>query len=151
LVLASSWLEIAPGAQSVFSIWESTTEVCRYGSCFRKSGAEVLQRQPSLLALLISVLSSVLTILTTQYKHHKLGQPILRTLLSPDYLLHLNSYLTGSHNELIIATLKLFRAMSVFGGGCEKRAVLEGFSWENKVCSCPYFRLPSVTLALEAS
>src|SRR5712671_5726424 len=92
------------------------------------------QRQPSLLALSISVLSSLLTILTTQYTHHKLGQPILKTLLSPDYLLHLNSYLTGSHNELIISTLKLFRAMSAFGGGCEKRDILEGFSCENKVC-----------------
>ena len=57
----------------------------------------------------------------------------MRTLLSPDYLVYLNSYLTISHNELIIATLKLFCAMSAFGGGCEKRAVLEGVSWENKV------------------
>ena len=128
----------------MFNIWESTTEVWGRSSYFRKSRAEVfVQRQPSLLALSISVLSSVLTVLTTQYTHHKLGQPILKTLLSPDYLLHLNSYLTGSHNELIIATLKLFRAMSVFGGGYEKRAVLEGFSWENKVCSCPHSHLPS--------
>ncbi|KAH9963282.1 ribosome 60S biogenesis N-terminal-domain-containing protein [Russula dissimulans] len=115
LALARSWLEISPGAQSVLGIWENTTE-----------------RQPSLLALLISVLSSLLTILSTQYTHHKLGQPILKTLLSPDYFSHLNSYLIGSHNELIIATLKLFCSMSAFGGGCEKRAVLEGFSWENK-------------------
>jgi|SRR5712672_2185938 len=27
LALARSWLEISPGAQSVFSIWENTTEV----------------------------------------------------------------------------------------------------------------------------
>ncbi|KAI0254170.1 ribosome 60S biogenesis N-terminal-domain-containing protein [Lactifluus subvellereus] len=115
LALARSWLEIVPGAQGVFSIWEEATE-----------------RQLSLLALSVSVLSSLLTILSTQYTHHKLGQPILKTLLSQDYLLHLNSYLTNSHNELIIATLKLFGAMSAFGGGCEKRAVLEGISWENK-------------------
>jgi hypothetical protein len=106
---------------------------------FRLIYSEVFQRQPSLFALLISVLSSLLTILSTQYTHHKFGQPILRTLLSPDYLLHLNSYLTGSHNELIIATLKLFRAMSAFGGGCEKRAVLEGFSWGNKVRMVGFF------------
>jgi nucleolar pre-ribosomal-associated protein 1 len=136
LALARSWLEAAPGAQSVLSIWESTTEVRGYVSCFSFSRlicSDVFQRQPSLLALLISVLSSLLTILSTQYTYHKFGQPILRTLLSPDYLFHLNSYLTGSHNELIIATLKLFCAMSAFGGGCEKRAVLEGVSWENKV------------------
>jgi nucleolar pre-ribosomal-associated protein 1 len=133
LALARSWLEITPGAQSVFSIWESTTEVRGCIPCLCLIRSEIFQRQPSLLALLISVLSSLLTILSTQYTHHKFGQPVLRTLLSPDYLLHLNSYLTGSHNELIIATLKLFRAMSAFGGGCEKRTVLEGFSWENKV------------------
>ncbi|KAI9448397.1 ribosome 60S biogenesis N-terminal-domain-containing protein [Lactarius indigo] len=115
LALAHSWLEAFPGAQSVFAIWERTTE-----------------RQMSLIALLVSVLSSLLTILSTQYTHHKLGQPILKTLLSPDYLFYLNSYLTGSHNELIIASLKLFSTMSAFGGGCEKRGVLEGFSWDNK-------------------
>ncbi|KAH9007194.1 ribosome 60S biogenesis N-terminal-domain-containing protein [Lactarius hatsudake] len=115
LALAHSWLEALPGAQSVFTIWERTTE-----------------RQMSLIALLVSVLSSLLTILSTQYTHHKLGQPILKTLLSPDYLFYLNSYLTGSHNELIIASLKLFGAMSAFGGGCEKRAISEGFSWDNK-------------------
>ncbi|KAI9466647.1 ribosome 60S biogenesis N-terminal-domain-containing protein [Lactarius psammicola] len=115
LALAHSWLEAFPGARSVFTIWETTTE-----------------RQMSLIALLVSVLSSLLTILSTQYTHHKLGQPILKTLLSPDYLFYLNSYLTGSHNELIIASLKLFNAMSAFGGGCEKRAILEGFSWDNK-------------------
>ncbi|KAH9180077.1 ribosome 60S biogenesis N-terminal-domain-containing protein [Lactarius sanguifluus] len=115
LALAHSWLEAFPGAQSVFTIWERTTE-----------------RQMSLIALLVSVLSSLLTILSTQYTHHKLGQPILKTLLSPDYLFYLNSYLTGSHNELIIASLKLFGAVSAFGGGCEKRAILEGFSWDNK-------------------
>jgi len=109
------------------------------------------QRQPSLLALSISVLSSLLTILTTQYTHHKLGQPILKTLLSPDYLFYLNSYLTGSHNELIIATLKLFRSMSAFGGGCEKRAVLEGFSWENKARFLHLAIQISVTFTLEAS
>ena len=136
-------------ASSVYGKAQQRYEVV--GSRLRKFGAKVFQRQPSLLALLISVVSSVLTILTTQYTYHKLGQPILKTLLSPDYLLHLNSYLNGSHNDLIIATLKLFCAISVFGGGCEKRAVLEGFSWENKVCSCPHFHSPSVTLALEAS
>ncbi|KAF8271677.1 ribosome 60S biogenesis N-terminal-domain-containing protein [Lactarius quietus] len=115
LALARSWLEVFPSAQSIFTIWEKTTE-----------------RQMSLIALLVSVLSSLLTILSTQYTVHKLGQPILKMLLSPDYLFYLNSYLTSSHNELVIASLKLFGAMSAFDGGCEKRAVLEGFSWDNK-------------------
>ena len=33
LTLARSWLEAFPGAQSIFTIWESTTEVCRHLSC----------------------------------------------------------------------------------------------------------------------
>lgn len=134
LALARSWLETAPGAQTIFSIWEGTTEVRGCISCFCPIRLSAFQRQPPLLALLISVLSSLLTILSTQYTYHKFGHPILKTLLSPGYLVYLNSYLTISHNELTIATLKLFCAMSAFGGGCEKRAVLEGFSWENKVC-----------------
>src|SRR6266702_1967984 len=104
----------------------------------------------SLIALLVSVLSSLLTILSSQYTHHKLGQPILKMLLSPDYLFYLNSYLTGSHNELIMASLKLFGAMSAFGGGCEKRAILGGFSWDNKVCPL-HLGLSFVTFALGAS
>ena len=151
LALALSWLEIAPGAQGVFRIWEAATEVLGIFSRFRLSCVETFQRQLSLLALPVSVLSSLLTILSTQYTHHKLGQPILKTLLSPDYLLHMNSYLTSSHNELIIATLKLFGAMSAFGGGCEKRAVLEGISWENKVYFSPPLLLSLVTFALGTS
>jgi hypothetical protein len=34
LALARSWLETAPGAHTVFSIWESTTEVRICISCF---------------------------------------------------------------------------------------------------------------------
>jgi hypothetical protein len=34
LALARSWLEIAPGAQSIFSIWEKATEVLGSVSCF---------------------------------------------------------------------------------------------------------------------
>jgi hypothetical protein len=34
LALARSWLETAPGAQTVFRIWESTTEVRGCISCF---------------------------------------------------------------------------------------------------------------------
>jgi hypothetical protein len=34
LALARSWLETAPGAYTVFSIWETTTEVRGCVSCF---------------------------------------------------------------------------------------------------------------------
>ncbi|KAI0301899.1 transcriptional repressor TCF25-domain-containing protein [Multifurca ochricompacta] len=73
LTLARSWLESAPGAQSIFSIWEKTTE-----------------RQMSLLTLLVSVLSSLLTVLSSQFAHHKLvkslfleqRQDILRSIFT---------------------------------------------------------------------
>ncbi|KAI0269360.1 ribosome 60S biogenesis N-terminal-domain-containing protein [Gloeopeniophorella convolvens] len=115
LALVQSWMEVAPGAQSIFAIWEGAN-----------------QRQHPLLAQLVSVLASLVTLLSTHYTHHKLGHPILKTLLSSEYIFHLNTYLTGSHNELILWTLKLFNAMSSFAGGSEKRAILEGFAWEAK-------------------
>jgi len=46
----------------------------------------------------------------------------------------LNSYLGGTHTELILVTLKLFNGMSYFAGGREKKAVLDSFAWEMKVC-----------------
>jgi len=45
----------------------------------------------------------------------------------------LNTYLGGSHTELILVTLKLFTAMSAFAGGRERKTVLEGFAWQTKV------------------
>ena len=41
LALARSWLEFAPGAQSIFSIWEKATEVLLCVSCFCLSRVEV--------------------------------------------------------------------------------------------------------------
>jgi len=46
----------------------------------------------------------------------------------------LNFNLCGSHNELILVTLKLLNAMSAFAGGRERKSVSEAFTWETKVC-----------------
>jgi nucleolar pre-ribosomal-associated protein 1 len=94
-----------------------------------------LQRQSSTLALVISTLSAVLTLLSAHYTDHSLGHPIMKTLLQPVRLRCMNSYIGGSHNELIIATLKLYNVMSSFAGGRDKSSVLEGFGWDIKVCS----------------
>lgn len=56
----------------------------------------------------------------------------MKALLTPSRLRQLNSYLGGSHNELIIVTLKLYNVMSAFAGGRDKKSVLEGFGWEIK-------------------
>ena len=45
----------------------------------------------------------------------------------------LNSYISGSHNELVLVTLKLFNSISAFGSGRERKSVFEAFSWDSKV------------------
>lgn len=59
----------------------------------------------------------------------------MKTLLSQQWMQQLNTYVAGSHNDLIINTLKLLNAMSSFAAGSEKKAVFEGFAWEIKVRS----------------
>jgi len=78
-------------------------------------------------------LSAILALLSAHYTNHALGRPIMKTLLTPVRLRYMNSYIGGSHNELIIATLKLYHMMSNFAGGQDKKSVLEGFGWEIKV------------------
>jgi hypothetical protein len=51
----------------------------------------------------------------------------------------LHSYIAGSHNELILVSLRLFNAMSRFAAGQYRKSVLENFPWELKVGS--YFVL----------
>jgi nucleolar pre-ribosomal-associated protein 1 len=79
-------------------------------------------------------LSALLTLLSSHYTFQSFGQPIIKALLSPPWMRRLNSYLGSSDNELILVTLKLFNAMSAFSSGRERKAVLEAFAWETKVC-----------------
>lgn len=59
----------------------------------------------------------------------------MKTLLTPTHARRLNSYIGGSHSELILVTLKLYNGMSGFAGGRDRKAVLEAFGWELKVCT----------------
>ncbi|KAI0352520.1 hypothetical protein OH77DRAFT_1523331 [Trametes cingulata] len=115
LVLAKEWLEVDPGAQVLFGIWESANS-----------------RQLSLLSAVVGAVAALLNLLSTHYTYHTYAQPILRTLLSQQWTHHLNLYLSGQHTELILVTLKLFNSMSNFAGGRERKAVLEAFAWEMK-------------------
>ncbi|KJA21610.1 hypothetical protein HYPSUDRAFT_87850 [Hypholoma sublateritium FD-334 SS-4] len=115
LDLVKQWMQSSPGAHDLFSVWDSAT-----------------LRQSSLIALILSVLSSVLTLLSAHYTDHVLGQPVMKALLVPSRFRQLNSYIGGSHNDLIIMTLKLYNVMSNFAGGHDRKAVLEGFGWEIK-------------------
>ena len=112
----------------------------------------IAQRQSPVIALIISVVSSVLTLLSAHYTDHALGQPVMKTILVPTRLRQLNSYLGGSNNELIIVVMKLYNVISNFAGGNDRKAVLEGFGWEIKVrveyslkfwLTFPYTRLVS--------
>ncbi|KAF7984362.1 hypothetical protein HWV62_15393 [Athelia sp. TMB] len=60
------------------------------------------------------------------------NQPIVATLLSPQWMRRLISNLGGSHNELILVTLKLLNAMSSFSGGRDRKSLCETFPWETK-------------------
>ena len=111
------WMGLSPGAEDLFKIWDLAQS----------------QRQSSTLALVLSTLSAVLTLLSAYYTDHTLGRPIMKNLLQPDRFRCMNSYIGGSHNELIIASLKLYNAMSSFASGRDKSSVLEGFGWDIKV------------------
>jgi nucleolar pre-ribosomal-associated protein 1 len=136
LLLAQRWLELVPDGHDIFELWENATEVRIIIHFFYDFFLIFLsaQRQSSLVAALVSVLSALLTLLSSHYTYHSLGQPILKTLLTPPWMRLLNSYLGGSHNETILATLKLFNSMSAFASGKERKTVMELFAWETKVC-----------------
>ncbi|KAF9558394.1 hypothetical protein CPC08DRAFT_639060 [Agrocybe pediades] len=114
LNLAKQWIESSPGANELFEIWDNSN------------------RQAPVIALVVSLLSSLLSLFTVHYNNHSLGQPIMKALLTPSRLRTLNSYIGGANNELIIVVLKLYNVMSSFAGGRDKKAVLEGFGWEIK-------------------
>jgi nucleolar pre-ribosomal-associated protein 1 len=134
LILAQKWLDAAPGAHDLFAIWEKSNV-----------------RQPAAIVPIVSLISSLLTLLSAHYTFHAAGHPILRTLLTPPWMKKLNSYLGGSHTELLLVTLKLFNTMSVFGGGRERKSILEAFAWETKVCSknisCCFVLIPRLVSA----
>ena len=81
------------------------------------------------------MLATILTLLSSHYTYQALGQPIIKTLLTPPWIRRLNSYLGGSNNELILVTLKLFNALSAYASGREQKSVLESFAWGTKVRS----------------
>jgi len=116
LEFVQSWLEGSPGAQEIFDIW---------------SGAN--PRQHSLLSAVVSCLSAIVVLLSQHYTFHSFGQPIVKAVLSAPWIQHLNGYLSYSYNDLVIATLKLFNAVSAFAGGSEQRNLMNVFAWESKV------------------
>ncbi|EJD00768.1 uncharacterized protein FOMMEDRAFT_169024 [Fomitiporia mediterranea MF3/22] len=113
LTLLKEWLELSSGAQDVFAVLEKGT-------------------QPAVMAVCLSLLASVLTLTSQHFIYQPLGQPIVKILLSSQWLRKINSYLSGSQTELCLTSLKLLNAMSSFAGGRDQKGLLEAFNWDIK-------------------
>jgi nucleolar pre-ribosomal-associated protein 1 len=137
LVLVRQWLQLNSSAQTIFELWEGAGHVRTPHGAYTpiRPADHLCQRQHSLLVSLVSVLSALITLLSQNYADHALGMPIIKTLLSAQWMRRINSYLGGSHTELILVTLKLLNGLSSYAAGKERRTVLEMFSWETKVRS----------------
>ncbi|GJJ15662.1 hypothetical protein Clacol_009940 [Clathrus columnatus] len=114
LFLARSWLERSPSVEEIFHILEAATN------------------NPNLIQLCFDILASLLDLLSTHSIDHPYGLAILKVLLSQSNLDTLNSNISNGSQNVILSALKLFSAMSDFGGGAEKRAVMDGFTWGQK-------------------
>ncbi|KAL1732959.1 ribosome 60S biogenesis N-terminal-domain-containing protein [Schizophyllum commune] len=115
LALVDEFLQLSPGAQDVLQLWETSNP-----------------RQPQLPALCCSVLACMLTLLSTHLPYHAAGMQIVRNLLQDQWSRRLFVALTGSSNDLILATLKLLNALANFASGRERKAVVELLPWEGK-------------------
>lgn len=114
LALAREWMQAGPAAGDLFGVWERC------------------MKQPPVVALLVSVMICLITLLSSHFEHHDSCQAIIRTLLSEQWSQHVNSNLAGTHNELILVTLKLLHAISHFAGGRERKAIIDALSWDAK-------------------
>ena len=102
--------------------------------------SELSTLQMSTQALVTSLFSSLLSLFSCHLPDHSYGVSIIKMVLSSQWLRKLNYYISGSHNEQILAALKLFDAISTFGSGRERKLVFEAFPWDNKV-TLSYFLL----------
>jgi nucleolar pre-ribosomal-associated protein 1 len=133
IVFAQSWLEGEPDAQCIFDTWAQTNTVSTPLASFLRPVLHVIQRQTILLVLIVSAFSNLVSLLALASSQQHLGQPIIRLLLTPQWTHRLNTYLSGSHSELLLVSLKLWNSMSNYGSGSERKAVLDAFAWEAKV------------------
>ncbi|KAI0337320.1 hypothetical protein BDW22DRAFT_1383778 [Trametopsis cervina] len=115
LLLVVDWLESDNGAQELFAVW-----------------TKVNTRQVALICLILSVLSCLANLLSSHYTYHHIAGSVIKTVLSPQWISKLNSYLSTTHNELLLTALKLYNAMSYFNGGKDSRSVMDAFPWELK-------------------
>ncbi|TRM62838.1 ribosome 60S biogenesis N-terminal-domain-containing protein [Schizophyllum amplum] len=116
LALVDEFLQLSPGAQDVLQLWEASNP-----------------RQPQVPALCCSVLACMLTLLSSHLPYHGTGMQIVKSLLQDHWTRRVMLALSGSSNDLVLATLKLLNAMAGFASGRERKAVLEQLTWEGKL------------------
>lgn len=90
-------------------------------------------QNPTLIQLCLNIFASLLGLLSTHLIYHPYGAAILKVLLLQPNLDILNSNISDGSQDVILSALTLFNAMSSFAGGAEKRAVMDGFAWGQKV------------------
>lgn len=131
LLLVQQWLGDGRQTQDIFDIWEKATSVRESKGGMDDACLIHTQKDAILNALIISLLSAILSLTSIHYTYHAVGHSALKMLLTPTYIR--NSYIGGSNNELILVSLKLYNSLSTFAGGRERKAVLDAFPWELKV------------------
>jgi nucleolar pre-ribosomal-associated protein 1 len=104
-----------------------------------------MQRQNDIITLAVSTLACLISLLSAHYTFHHLSQSIVHIILNQQWYQQLNSYLSGTHLELVLVTLKLYNAMSAFAAGRERKAVMEAFAWELKALSFTHALARSLT------
>ncbi|KZT38705.1 hypothetical protein SISSUDRAFT_1061745 [Sistotremastrum suecicum HHB10207 ss-3] len=114
VALVSAWIGISPGLPELFKL------------------VEVHQRNANTLALILSIFAYILQLLSSHLSTQATGSSLTKILLSSLFFRRYNAHLSGGHNELIMATLKLLTALSTFAGCKDQKVVLDGFAWGSK-------------------
>jgi nucleolar pre-ribosomal-associated protein 1 len=96
------------------------------------SVTQITPQNFDILALTLSILANMLNLLSSHPDGHGPAVPLIKALFAPHLQRRFRGYLDGSQNDLILSTLKLFKALANFAGGREQKQVLENFPWTIK-------------------
>lgn len=132
-MLVKAWLDAQTGAEDVFNVWETSIRVRPYPRDSYAGSLAIKQHWNTTQHLSVSLLATLLNLLSTHFIYHSPGYAILKTLLSPTWVRRLNTGVGAGQNDLVLATMKLWSAMSEFGGGRERATIVKSFNWSFKV------------------
>ncbi|KAG8902324.1 hypothetical protein FRB99_004632 [Tulasnella sp. 403] len=116
LALVEALLQSSKGIENVFYAWEWN-----------------VQDDGAMANGVMALLATILSVLEAHPDPHALGDPIIRKILSDNYLSRLSSYLTPKRPRLAVSALVLFKTMATFGSGYLKKEVSDAFPWKSHV------------------